>query len=171
VRTLYNLPAITKADQVLIVEGEKDVETARKLQVSMEITNGMAEFFGGPVGKGKSRKKVDQYEKAKELFQKYPDWSLKKFEGESGIPDSTLHRYKQQWHAEQAKKDEPKNPSERGPNAEHELPEDVKNVPNESKPFRFIGDEDGQKKPPASELSPFAKRALAEAAEGDKKRA
>ena len=30
-RTLYNLPAITKADQVLIVEGEKDVETARKL--------------------------------------------------------------------------------------------------------------------------------------------
>ena len=30
-RTLDNLPAITKADQVLIVEGEKDVETARKL--------------------------------------------------------------------------------------------------------------------------------------------
>ena len=31
VRTLYNLPAIAIADQVLIVEGEKDVETARKL--------------------------------------------------------------------------------------------------------------------------------------------
>lgn len=31
VRTLYNLPEVTKADQVLIVEGEKDVETARKL--------------------------------------------------------------------------------------------------------------------------------------------
>ena len=31
IRTLYNLPAVTKGDQVLIVEGEKDAETARKL--------------------------------------------------------------------------------------------------------------------------------------------
>jgi 5S rRNA maturation endonuclease (ribonuclease M5)/archaellum biogenesis ATPase FlaH len=30
-RTLYNLPAITNAEQVLIVEGEKDADTARKL--------------------------------------------------------------------------------------------------------------------------------------------
>jgi 5S rRNA maturation endonuclease (ribonuclease M5) len=125
-----------KTRGVAMIDGE--------FQVSMEIKDEVAEFFGGAIGKGKGRQKTDNYEQAKVLFEKHPEVSLKALERRSGIPDSSLHRYKEQWLEEKAKKDEPK----RSP---------------------FIGAEDQVKKPPAREL--LAKRAMTEGAEVDKKRA
>jgi hypothetical protein len=153
-----------KTRGVAMIDGE--------FQVSMEIKDGVEEFFSGAIGKGKGRQKTENYEQAKVLFQKYSDWSFRELEKESGIPHSSLDRYKKKWLEEQAKKNESTNPGGQRLNRELKLPSDVKEVPqDESKPFRFTCAEDELKKPPARELSLFEKRVLAEAAERDKKTA
>ena len=57
-RTLYNLPEVTKAQQIFIVEGEKDVETARKLGLTA-TTN--------PLGAGKWLPKYSELLASKDL--------------------------------------------------------------------------------------------------------
>src|SRR4029434_7431311 len=58
VRTLYTLQQVDKAQQVFIVEGEKDVETARKLDV-VATTN--------PMGAGKWLPKYSELLAGKEV--------------------------------------------------------------------------------------------------------
>ena len=53
---------------VAMIDGE--------FQVSMEMKGGVAEFFGGAIGKGKGRQKTDNYEQAKVLFEKHPESAL-----------------------------------------------------------------------------------------------
>jgi len=151
-----------KTRGVAMIDGE--------FQVSMEVKEGMAEFYSSPFGKGKARKKVDNYERAKELFKQHPDFSFRDLEEKSGIPSSSLQRYKHEWLKEQAESSDTKEPKAQAPDPWQALREDSKkDGKEESKPF--IGTEADVKKPSARELSPFAKRELTQAAEGDKKTA
>jgi hypothetical protein len=153
-----------KTRGVAMIEGE--------FEVRMEVNDGKAEFFSSGIGKGKGRQKTENYEQAKTLFQEHPDRSLRELEKESGIPHSSLDRYKKQYLAEQNKKEAAEDLGEQGSNSQQESPKDPKEAQkDESKPFRFIGAEDQIKKPPARELTPLERRVLAEAAEADKKRA
>jgi hypothetical protein len=149
-----------KTRGVAMIDGE--------FEVSMEVKDDVAEFFSSPIGKEKTRRKVDNYERAKELFKQYSGLSFRDLEEKSGIPSSSLQRYKQDWIKEQAEGGDVKEPKEQKSDAWQGLHEDSKKARQErSKPF--VGTEDQVKKPPAPELSPFAKRALGEAAENDKK--
>ena len=44
-RVLYNLPALRKADRVFIVEGEKDVETMRRMNLTATTNSGGGKFW------------------------------------------------------------------------------------------------------------------------------
>ncbi len=44
-KTIYNLPAVTKADRVFLVEGEKDVETMRRLGLVATTNSGGGKFW------------------------------------------------------------------------------------------------------------------------------
>jgi len=149
-----------KTRGVAMIEGE--------FQVSMEVNDGVAEFFGSPIGEGKTRKKLDNYEKAKLLFEKYPDLSLRKLEEKSGIRSSSLQRYKDNWRKEKAESEDGKEPKEETHDPWQGLHNDSKqDQKEESKPF--IESENQVKKPPARELTPFAKRVMEKTAERDKK--
>jgi hypothetical protein len=126
--------------------------------------------LSGLIGRGKTQKKVDNYERAKELFQQYPGLSFRELQEKSGIPSSSLQRYKKDWLKEQAESGDGEEPEEQETDPWQGLHRDSKkSAKEESKPF--IGAEDQVKKLPASELSAFAKQAMAEAAEWDKKEA
>jgi hypothetical protein len=156
-----------KTRGVAMIDGE--------VQVAMTIEDDVAEFFSSPIGDGKALKAAEQYERAKPYLDKYPKASLRELEQKSSgaISKSTFQRHRQRWRAEKAAEGGQEDAGEQqAKDSKQELSEDSKEDQNdESEPFRFIGAEDQQKKPPARELSPFAKRALAEAAEWEKKKA
>ena len=142
-----------------------------EFQVSMEIKDGVAVFASGAIGKGNGRQKTENYEQAKALFEKHPDLSFRQLADLSGIPPSSLQRYKKEWSEEQARAGESEDLTERGPNSKQELSKESKeDRKDQSKPFRSTGTQDQLKKPPARELGPF-ERAPAEAVEIDRKRA
>ena len=149
-----------KTRGVAMIDGE--------FQVSMEVKDGVAEFFSSPIGKGKTRKKLDQYETAKLLFEKNPDLSLREYAEESGIPKSSLQRYKEAWDKEKAGRGDGKEPEEQSPGPWHGLHKDSRASQKDESEL-FIGAENQLKKPPARELSPLGKRYVAEAGEKDKK--
>lgn len=149
-----------KTRGVAMIDGE--------FQVSMEVDGGVAEFFSSPIGKEKTRKKLDQYEKAKELFEKNPDLSVREYAGKSGIPKTSIQRYRETWDKEREGRGDGKEPEEQSAGPWQGLHKASKKSPrDESEPS--IGAENQVKKPPASDLSPLGKRVLAEAAEREKK--
>src|SRR6185437_6181390 len=81
-----------KTRGVVMLDGE--------VEVAMTIDNDHAEFVCGPIKK-EDKRNQDNYDKAKEYFRKYPDKSLAELEKLSGIPKSTLSRYKKDWLAEE----------------------------------------------------------------------
>jgi hypothetical protein len=89
------------------------------------------------------------------------------------ISKSTFQRYKQRWRAEKAGKSGWGDLSEVSPEAATpESDTDASESTTEGqKPFRFTGAEAEVKKRSSPELSSFAKKAMAEAAEWDRKRA
>jgi hypothetical protein len=86
------------------------------------------------------------------------------------ISKSTFQRHRPRWEAERAKESAWKNPGEEPKAPNPEPAKDPKDGPKgDAEPFRFFGSPDEVKKPPARELTPFAKRAMAEAEEREKK--
>jgi hypothetical protein len=158
-----------KTRGVAMIDGE--------VQVAMSIENDVAEFFASPIEYGKDPKRDEEYARAKVYLEKHPQASLRELEELSSkskkISKSAFQRHKQRWRAEKAREDGWKNPGEETPGAtKGESVTDSKDaIKADEKPFRFIGAEDEIKKPPARELSLFAKRVLAEANERGKKSA
>lgn len=156
-----------KTRGVAMIDGE--------VQVMMTIENDLAEFLASPIDDGKGAKRGEEYAKVKPYFDKYPTASLRELEKNSAgtISKSTFQRHKQRWLAEKARENELKNSGQEVPKeAKRESATDASESTAEGqKPFRFTGAEAEVKKRPSPELSSFAKKAMAEAAEWDKKRA
>lgn len=144
-----------------------------EVQVAMTIENDFAVFLSGPIEDGKNPKSAEQYARAKQYLDKYPDATLRELEEKSrkSISRSAFHRHRQRWRAEKAGKDVPKDPWKGlSEHIEQDLAKDLdEKTTAESKPFRFMGAADQQKKPPTVEMSPPPTGKPEEPDEWDKK--
>jgi AAA domain len=157
-----------KTRGVAMIDGE--------VQVAMTIEDDVAVFPSGPIDDGKNPKS-GEYDRAKQYLDTYPDATVRELEEKSkkSISKSSFQRYRQRWRAEKARKKSPeeaaKNPWRAVSNDSELAPREGDRPKDESKPFRFIGAGDQQKKPPMPEMSPMAKLILEEGDERDKERA